>query len=105
MSKAWKKPKDPEDVADYGLDWSPLIAMGAEEAVNTIVAVTGEVVEGDVVIDSNSVGSVENAPDGQATVHRLSGGTAGTSCLLNFHIVTESGEEFDQGVKLKIKER
>lgn len=107
MAKTWPA-KDPQDIADYGFDWSGLTSMGDAPSTNAVVSVSASVVSpvtGAVTVLSSAVAAVQDTPTGQGTVHRLSGGTAGTESLINLHIVTQSGEEFDQAVKIKVKER
>jgi hypothetical protein len=99
MARTWPF-KDPEEVLDYGFDWSP---RALDE--DLIESTTAEVVTGDVVIDSHGVAEVEGVLTGHGTVTWLSGGTAGTACEINLHAVTAGGRELEQTLKIKIKER
>jgi hypothetical protein len=117
MAKTWRA-KDPDDVADYGFDWSPQIAMGDGPNEDPIVSTTAVPTMGGADVDNpdglavdeagdhgHFVGEVEGAPTGQATVTWLKGGIAGTNCEILLRIVTEAGRKFDQTMKIKIKER
>lgn len=92
MAFTWEA-KDPDEVLDYQHDWSPRLdgdtVNGTPECI---------VEEGDVVVDSTSEAG------GVQTVW-LSGGTGGTSCKLTIRVTTVGGRTYDEGIKLKIKER
>lgn len=94
MAISWAKaPKDPEDVADYTINWA------AELGVLTISSSVYSVVDGDVVIDD------QDNDNTTATV-RLSAGTVAQSpAILNNHIVLSDGQERDVNAQLPIKER
>ena len=89
--------KDPDEVLDYQLDWAdeaqPRLVTG-----ETLVTSTWSVVEGDVVIDSETF-----APSGLTTVW-LSAGTAGQNTLLN-RVTTSGGRTYDQSVKLRVRSK
>ena len=105
MAKNWPV-KDPQDVLDYGFNWSPLIAQSPDvDDDDQIASTTAIVIEGTVEVESHDVGNVPDANDGQGTVTWLSGGTAGETCLILMHIVTVGTREIDQTMKIKIKER
>lgn len=89
MSKAFPAVKDPDEVKDYGIDWSPLMVDDA------ILTSDWSVVDGTVVIDSNSHTDT-------ATTVWLSGGVEGDVHLLN-RVTTGGGRTYDQTVKLKVK--
>lgn len=94
MAKKWAN-KDPADVADYGFNWAPLIG----NTLDGIAETTCEVVEGSVVKDIHQI------YQGQSTVTRLSGGVEGETCLITLHVKLESGQEFDQDIRLAVKQR
>jgi len=99
MAKAWKRPKDPEDIADYGIDFvgtedAPGLAFG-----NPVSSANYTVVSGSVAIAQQSL------VDNSVAVVRTTGGALGETCELRCHIVCDDGQEFDQTAKLKIKER
>lgn len=84
--------KDPDEVLDYQFDWTARLVTG-----ELISASTFTVPQGTVVMDSDSF-----TPQGVATVW-LSGGAAGELCLINNHITTTLGREYDETAKLRIR--
>jgi hypothetical protein len=97
--KPWPA-KDPEEVLDYGFDWSK-----RQIGEDVIVQSTAQVIEGDVVVNEHGPGPVLDCPHGQGTVTWLSGGTAGTTCLIRLHMITTSARQLEETLKIKIKER
>jgi hypothetical protein len=112
MSLTWPA-KDPDEVADYDLDWTLRLFSAAELALyeadiedggdgssivpaDTISTSTWLVATGSVTMDSDSKTTT-------ATKLWLSGGTLGEACLLTNRIVTAGGRKFDASVKLRIK--
>lgn len=83
--------KDPNEVLDYDIDWTDRL-----EAGETISTSTFTVVEGTVVIDSDS-------DTGGVTTVWLSGGTEGEVCVILNRIVTSAGRTYDQSIKLRIR--
>lgn len=96
--------KDPEEVLDYGFNWTP-----RNIGEDLITATTAQVIAGDVVVDDHSVGVVVDPETpckaGQGTVTVLSGGTTGTQCQVKLHAITSSGRELEETLKIKIKDR
>lgn len=93
MSIKWAD-KDPEEVLDYTHDWTAVLVDG-----DTVAGVPLALVdEGDVVVASTSMKT--------STVQRvrLSGGSVGAA-KLTLRMTAASGQVFDEGVTLKIKER
>lgn len=90
MSKKWPA-KDPDDIADYQVNWAARLADG-----ETIVASEW------VVPDGLTQDSDENT-DTTATIW-LSGGTAGTTYDVVSRVTTSGDRQFDQTVKLPVKE-
>jgi hypothetical protein len=86
--------KDPDEVLDYTHDWSAVLLDGD--------AVVGPPV---ALVDSGEVTVVSSVMQ-SATVQRvrLSEGVAGP-VKLTIRINATSGQKFDEGVTLKIKER
>jgi hypothetical protein len=84
--------KDPEAVLDYTLDWTAWLPSG-----DRIVALTASPETG-IVVDSS------NFTDTDTTVW-VSGGTAGSSYDVTFHITTDGGREDDRSITLKITEK
>ncbi|MFL6864125.1 MAG: hypothetical protein ACJ8DZ_14110 [Allosphingosinicella sp.] len=103
MAKKWP-PKDPDEVLEYGFNWTP-----RKVGEDVITVTTAEVMVGDVVVDSHDVGNVTDTEvlclPGQGTVTWLSGGTAGTDCEILLRATTSSGRTLDQTMKIKIKDR
>lgn len=90
--------KDPNEVLDYEVDWAaedePRLETG-----ETLITSTFSVTEGDVVIDSSTF-----AASGLATVW-LSGGTAGTKCVILNRVTTSEDRTYDQSVTLRIRDK
>lgn len=90
--------KDPNEVLDYGFDWSARIPQGIEG--DTIVTFTSTVVEGTVVVDDSL-----SSPDSLQTVTWLSGGADGETCKVELRITTALGRTLDETMTIKIKSR
>lgn len=84
--------KDPDDVLDYGVDWTPRLESG-----ETLLTSSFSVSEGDVdIIDSGFT-------EAGRTKVWLSGGTGGTRCVILNRVVTTMGRTYDQSVRLRIR--
>ena len=93
MAFVWAS-KDPDEVLDYNHDWS------ARLDGDTIVGPPQVIVEqGTVVVDSTSLGA------GDVQTVWLSGGTGGEDVRLTLRVETTGGRTYDEGIKLKVKER
>lgn len=92
--KNWP-PKDPNEVLDYGFDWSLRDLEG-----DTILTFTSTVTEGTVV-----VGDSVFSPDSLKTITWLSGGLDGETCKVELRITTALGRTLEQTVPIKIKSR
>jgi hypothetical protein len=90
MAMAWTASKDPDDIKDYVLDWTPRLAGDYLETSEWTI-VTGDT----LVIDSDT--HTESA----CTVW-FSGGIDGDAYILN-RVTTTGGRTYDQTMKLKIK--
>lgn len=88
--------KDPDEVLDYQLDWADPDDPRLETS-ELLLTSTWSVVEGDVVINSNSFTS-----SGLSTVW-LSGGTDNTKCELRNQVTTSKGRTYDETVVLRIR--
>lgn len=84
--------KDPQDVADYQVNWAD--RLGDDD---TIVTSAWTVPSG-ITKDSDS------STDTTTTIW-LSGGTAGTSYTFINHVITAGGREWDQSVKIAVKDK
>lgn len=94
LSGKWDN-KDPDEIADYSLNW----AGNATQPGRTL---------GDVIQTSTwivPVGLVKNSDSFTATTTTiwLSGGTEGVTYKLINRILTTGGRTWDQTVKLKVK--
>ncbi len=83
--------KDPDEVLDYVLDWSPRILT---DTIDTSIWIVPSGITKDS--DTNTVTS---------TTIWLSGGTIGTAYVLTNRITTADGRTMDQSCKIKIKEK
>ncbi len=100
MATTWPF-KDPNDVLDYGFNWSAWLIDD-----DTIVSTTADVISpGTVIIDSHGQGAVDGVPSGAGTVTWLSGGTVGDTSQIELQIITAAGRTVDQTVAIKVKER
>lgn len=95
-------PKDPQDVRDYWVDFSPLGLAADETLTVAVVAVpSGQATPVDpfelLVLESSS-------PVAQKVVARFSGGTPGKYAI-DYHVTTNTGQQFDLTKTLEVKER
>lgn len=88
----WAEKKDQQDVLDYKVDWSNKVPVE-----DSITASAWTVPVG-ITKDSDSF-------DTNSTTIWLSGGTAGANYIFINHITTTLGRQWDQTVRLKMKER
>lgn len=84
--------KDPDEVLDFQFDWADRLAAG-----ELIAASAFTVTQGTVTINTTAL-----IATGLTTVW-LSGGAAGELCLINNHITTSLGREYDETAKLRIR--
>ncbi|RVG88683.1 hypothetical protein [Sinorhizobium meliloti] len=90
MALTWPSPKDPNEVKDYGLDWSALLD---DDTITTSAW---------SVDDSGlTIGTTSNTTT--ATTVWVSSGSAGVTYNLLNRIVTAGGRTYDQTVKLKVR--
>lgn len=90
MASKWS-PKDPEDVRDYWIDFTSLLADG-----ETITAFT-------VTVPAD-VTKVSDSGTDKMVRARFSGGAVGKYSI-EFHITTSTGQQFDLTKTLEVKER
>lgn len=103
MAFTWA-PKDPDETLDYHHDWSDRLLVNGEDVGD---AITGDP---EVIIESGDVELVEDSTvNGSTQVVWLTGGTLDDGdpreCRLTLRIHTTGGRTYDEGIKLKIKER
>lgn len=84
------EPKTPNEKKDYGVDWTKYLGDGV-----TIGNSDWDVPAG-VINDVDAI-------DGQATVIRLSGGTADENYTLVNTIVTSAGETLEAAIEVRVR--
>lgn len=100
MATKWS-PKDPQDVRDYWVDFTSLLA---EDETLTAATVTIAAAQHEVTAPYEDLSVVE---DGLATPLvrvRTDGGTP-AAYVIQYHVTTSSGQEFDLTKTLVVKER
>lgn len=85
-------PKDPDDIDDFTLDWSTVLATD-----ETLSAATATVVAGTVAV-SGAVSRV-----GTTTVTRLTGGAAGETADVRVRITTSTGRQIDETMRIAVE--
>lgn len=96
--KTWPT-KDPDDVADYVIDW-----YGTAEEPGPLLSDTDTISASAWTFPAG----LTKDSDSFTTQHSLvwiSGGTAGETYVVTNHITTAGGREFDQSVKIKVKDK
>lgn len=93
MAFTWDS-KDPDEVLDYNHNWSA--RLGDTDTISGPPQVIVD--EGTVVVESTSFSN------GIQTVW-LSGGAEGENVKLTLRIETTGGRTYDEGIKLKVKDR
>jgi hypothetical protein len=93
MAISWPAPKDPNDIKDYALDWSPKLPDG-DILIGSEWFVVDETQS--LVIDSSSF------TDTLSTVWLSEGDESSAVEVLN-RVTTQGGRQYDQTMKLKIK--
>lgn len=88
MSLKWPF-KDPDEVLDYGIDWT------ARLAGDTIATSTWIVPDG--------IMNVSNSFTATSTEIWLSGGTIGAALKITNRVVTNGGRKMDQSVNISIR--
>lgn len=92
MTVRWEAEKDPDDVADFALNWSASPRLGNDE----IVASDWIGVHEDLTVESDSFTVA-------TTTVWLSGGVAGTTYELTNRVTTAGGRTLDQTALLVVK--
>jgi hypothetical protein len=90
MSKRWP-PKDPDEVLDYGVDWSLRLA--------------GDVISTSAWTIPAGLTKQTDTKTNTSTTVWLSGGVDGQSYDNLNHIVTAGGRTMEQTVELRIKQK
>lgn len=94
--KPWPA-KDPDDIKDYGLNWSKQMTLDAD----TIASYDPFIESGSVAI-VDEPGKIPSHTDTHTSVW-LSGGELGEECVIVNRITTTGGRQYDHSRKLKIK--
>lgn len=90
-TKTWPN-KDPNEVLDYGIDWSQRLSP------TEVIISSAWTVPGGLVSSTESFGA-------NSTTIWLSGGTEGATYTLVNRVGTDEGRVYDQSVKIKVKSR
>lgn len=90
--------KDPDDIDYFEIDWGDAETPRLVPS-SVLVSSVSVVEQGLVEIDSE-----EFTPEGLVTIW-LSGGVAGSVCVVKNRVTTNLGQRWDQKVQLRIKER
>jgi hypothetical protein len=85
--------KDPDDIDDFTLDWTNILASG--ESISTLAV---SVISGGVTISSSSISTVY-------TTARVSGGTAGTDAVIRYRITTSATRQLDESLTIHVETR
>jgi hypothetical protein len=85
--------KDPDDIDDFALDWTNILASG--ESISTIAVA---VISGGVTINSSAINTVY-------TTARVSGGTAGTDAIIRYRITTSTLRQLDESLTIHVEAR
>lgn len=102
MARAVWSPKDPQDVRDYWVDFAPLGLAAGETVTVATVAVPDDQAAPVAPFELLAVGAP--APVGQKVVARFTGGSPG-KYVIDYHVTTNTGQEFDLEKTLTVKER
>jgi hypothetical protein len=87
--------KDPEDVLDYELDISPVLAGNEKDTIATIDVTIQPSATGDLVLASSAV-------DGSVAVLWLTGGQAGTVYSVQVTLGTTAGRTIGRAIYLPV---
>ena len=100
MFKKWPD-LDPDEKADYDIDWS---SKSGVDATNPIVAITADIVAGDG-LGSLTIMTGAKAPSYSGTVSKvwLTGGTLGEKCRIKQHATFTNGQELDETREILIR--
>ncbi len=90
MPQTFVSSMDPDEVRDFGIDWS------ADIGSNTIASSVWTVVSGTITI-------VADSHTTKTTTVRLHGGVVGTKPAVLNHIILSDGEELELTCSIKIK--
>lgn len=102
MATKWS-PKDPQDIRDYWIDFTSLLA---DSETLTVATVTIAADQNEVVAPFEDLTKVSSAiaTDDKWVVVRTEGGTP-AKYAIQYHVTTSTGQEFDLTKTLEVKER
>lgn len=92
--------KDPQDVLEYGFDWSSRLETG-ETIVTSTWSRTGGTTGATITIGDPT--GIVNPIVGALTHTKLSGGTSGDYHQITNHIVTSEGREWDRTARIRVR--
>lgn len=106
MASKWS-PKDPQDLRDYWIDFSSLLAT---DETLTAVTVTISADQHPVTAPYTDLTKVDDDLTTPLVRVRVEGGVPGTTTTptkyaIQYHVTTSSGQEFDLTKTLVVKER
>ena len=88
--------KDPDDIDDFTLDWSAVLATG-----ETITACALAVVTGGVTVPDPAQATIS----GSRTTARVSGGSDQSTAEVRYRITTSAGRQLDETARIIIRSR
>lgn len=89
--------KDPDEILDYGVDWTGQMAADVD-AIDTSQFIVDQ---GSVMVEGSPAPSVTGA----VTLAFISGGTLGEVALVTNRITTTGGRTWDETMKIRIRTR
>jgi hypothetical protein len=84
--------KDPEDLDDFGIDWTAKL-LGAETIASVVWIVPAPLVK------------ASEAINGAVTLIRLSGGVSGAAYTVTCRMTSSTGRQLDRSARLLVIER
>lgn len=100
MATKWS-PKDPQDVRDYWIDFTSLLAVDETLTAETVTIAAAQY---PVIAPYADLSVVEDDFTTPMVRVRVEGGTP-ASYAIQYHVTTSSGQEFDLTKTLIVKER
>lgn len=98
--KQWPRPKDPDEIVDYEIDWTPQLSDDNGVRIEGLVIASSSWPTVPVGITKDS----DSKSDTGAKI-RVSGGTTGETYELVNRVVLSDGQIWDQTCILKMKTR
>ena len=98
MSVTWITPKDPDEVADYAINWVNRLESGETVSTSSWTITSSTEASPTLTEDSNEI-------DGTRAVIWLSSGTVGVVYNVKNTITTSGGRTYEQTARLVLKEK